>query len=531
MIKKIGLALGLALIMCLNSCVEGEQEYGEITGTFRPGTLTQTTTMLNPHTNELSFSWMHIANVARFELQISRDSLSFVQDLETFIIDGSESTFDLNEYLWGAPWQVGGSQRYSARIRSHPTDPSKPISGWNRITWLPAAENIFNTMPAPIPGLDNIEIFWYPGKAVTRLLLVKAGEKVGEWIEVKSVDLTPYDVAAGRKLVTGLPGSTAFTVHIFDGNKRRGTRTASTLTLVSSVEILEKEVVLGINWTKPLTANVLPVSAFDKRVTWSSDKPAVAEVDPVTGVVTGKSEGMATITVTTVEGGHKATTKVGVAENCLVNGNFVVLPNIAPATGWTWVDWDWFVSYYTFPGRQSQHCPSNQTDMGRHTGDFTNPLRALFIRNVLPVDELGNKVAFRMGNSNIQGGIYQLVDVKPGREYILRADIGFDAHTVYHTFPMESVKILHPDGKKLYEAPVPAFEYTIYEEQSAPPPAFLVRGAVVEVMGRFTAPAGGKIRFQVDHRTGVGENNTANNNSQTPRTYVANCELIEVPVF
>ena len=59
--------------------------------------------------------------------------------------------------------------------------------------------------------------------------------------------------------------------------------------------------VIGDNLT--LHATVKPSKASNKKVSWSSSKPAVADVDN-TGKVTAKSEGTAVITVKTSSGGH-----------------------------------------------------------------------------------------------------------------------------------------------------------------------------------------------------------------------------------
>lgn len=63
--------------------------------------------------------------------------------------------------------------------------------------------------------------------------------------------------------------------------------------------------------TLRLIATVAPEDATNPEVTWSSSNPTVATVDR-TGTVTGVDEGTATITVTTVDGGHTAGCEVTV---------------------------------------------------------------------------------------------------------------------------------------------------------------------------------------------------------------------------
>lgn len=80
---------------------------------------------------------------------------------------------------------------------------------------------------------------------------------------------------------------------------------------VTGVSITDEEVILTVGKTKILEAVVGPEDATYKNVRWSSNKPQIVFVDDLTGEVTAKALGEATITVTTVDGGKKAT--------CLVN--------------------------------------------------------------------------------------------------------------------------------------------------------------------------------------------------------------------
>ena len=72
--------------------------------------------------------------------------------------------------------------------------------------------------------------------------------------------------------------------------------------------------------TQQLTATVLPVSADNQEVTWSSNNNNVATVSS-TGLVTAIADGNATITVTTVDGGFTDQCAVTVGED-YPSGNF-----------------------------------------------------------------------------------------------------------------------------------------------------------------------------------------------------------------
>ena len=81
---------------------------------------------------------------------------------------------------------------------------------------------------------------------------------------------------------------------------------------VTDVSLDKGTISLFTGESETLTAMVVPVTATDKSVTWSSDKPEVATVE--NGKVTAKAAGTATITVTTQDGGKTDTCTVTVTE-------------------------------------------------------------------------------------------------------------------------------------------------------------------------------------------------------------------------
>lgn len=98
-------------------------------------------------------------------------------------------------------------------------------------------------------------------------------------------------------------------------NNRTGAFCTYKPSLVMGVTLNKSKLSLYSNSTpntETLIANVTPASITNNAVTWESDNMAVATVDS-TGKVTAVSDGAATITVTTIEGNHKATCLVTVS--------------------------------------------------------------------------------------------------------------------------------------------------------------------------------------------------------------------------
>ena len=81
--------------------------------------------------------------------------------------------------------------------------------------------------------------------------------------------------------------------------------------VVESVALNHTSYNLLVNETVQLSATITPGTAANKSVTWSSNNTAVATVDE-NGLVTAKSSGSATITVTTVDGNKTATCTINV---------------------------------------------------------------------------------------------------------------------------------------------------------------------------------------------------------------------------
>lgn len=80
---------------------------------------------------------------------------------------------------------------------------------------------------------------------------------------------------------------------------------------VSGVTLSASDVVLNTvtNNVYHLNATVTPIEANNKKVIWTTDNSNVATVDQ-TGNVTALSDGIATVTVTTLDGGYPVSANI-----------------------------------------------------------------------------------------------------------------------------------------------------------------------------------------------------------------------------
>ena len=108
-------------------------------------------------------------------------------------------------------------------------------------------------------------------------------------------------------------GTATITATTADGAKKATCTVTVTPVLVTGVSLSQTSAAIKVGETLKLTATFVPANATNKGVTWSSSNETIATV--ADGVVTGKTAGMAAITVTTVDGKKTATCKVSVNDD------------------------------------------------------------------------------------------------------------------------------------------------------------------------------------------------------------------------
>ncbi|MBQ7117065.1 MAG: Ig-like domain-containing protein [Clostridia bacterium] len=106
------------------------------------------------------------------------------------------------------------------------------------------------------------------------------------------------------------PGTAKITATTADGTNLKAECTVSVTQPVKGIS-LPKNAVCWVGGTMVLSPAFEPSNASDKKVTWSTDNPNVATVSDK-GIVSGKSEGKAEITVKTNDGGYIAVCEVSV---------------------------------------------------------------------------------------------------------------------------------------------------------------------------------------------------------------------------
>lgn len=124
---------------------------------------------------------------------------------------------------------------------------------------------------------------------------------------------------AGNLICSGNAGIHIFALPTADNHTIIPARKALTVTCkngigirVTRVTIDKESIRIGEGQTETLTANILPVDATQKEVTWRSTNETIASVSSANGVVTGNKAGQAQIIVTTIDGGYSDTCDVTV---------------------------------------------------------------------------------------------------------------------------------------------------------------------------------------------------------------------------
>ena len=148
------------------------------------------------------------------------------------------------------------------------------------------------------------------------------------------------------------PGECTITVTTADGGFTASCDVV-VISRVTEVNLVRDDAFVETGSTVSLAYNIFPSDASNKRILWSSDKESIATVDE-NGVITGISEGTATITATTEDGGFTDSAAVHVFEGNDHSDQYVLLFDKAVENGQVQVETMEELSFTAYvPGARS----------------------------------------------------------------------------------------------------------------------------------------------------------------------------------
>lgn len=144
------------------------------------------------------------------------------------------------------------------------------------------------------------------GKTKTLTATVSPTYATNKSLRWESSNTNVVTVNSSTGKITAVNGGVALvSAYALDGSGKRDCCQVSVTVPVASVTMDTSTRVMHVGTGESFSATVLPQNATDKRLNWASSKPAVAEVDSVTGYVIAKTVGTTNITATAQDGSEK----------------------------------------------------------------------------------------------------------------------------------------------------------------------------------------------------------------------------------
>ena len=162
-------------------------------------------------------------------------------------------------------------------------------------------------------AFDEREIFINKGAQADLAYTIKPADATDKKVTFKSSNSKVVSVSGDGRITGKISGTAKITVTSADNSKLTSICYVTVGEPASGVSLnyTAKEIFVGSKLT--LAATVSPSDAHNKLVRWSSDDASRASVDSK-GVITALKSGTATITVTTVDGGFKASCKLTILQ-------------------------------------------------------------------------------------------------------------------------------------------------------------------------------------------------------------------------
>lgn len=114
--------------------------------------------------------------------------------------------------------------KYSARIQAVTEGNESRTSKWHGIYFRTNAQQIFNAIKEEQIADRSVILIWPEGEAATKIVVTEV-EGTATFVR----ELTANEVAAGKATVSGLKPETKYNFKLFNGEKQRGNREATTI--------------------------------------------------------------------------------------------------------------------------------------------------------------------------------------------------------------------------------------------------------------------------------------------------------------
>ena len=167
-----------------------------------------------------SFQWTAVSGATSYELQIFADSDLDFSGEPTFVFKNI-SKDDI-------PYAVSGlmyDTQYSARVMAVDDNDATRNSKWSEVSFRTNAQQIFKSVSNSDIADRSVVMNWPAGEEVTTIYAVAS--ETGDTITTKQ--LTETEIAAGKAIVDGLQPETKYDVYLYNGSKKRGTKTFKTI--------------------------------------------------------------------------------------------------------------------------------------------------------------------------------------------------------------------------------------------------------------------------------------------------------------
>ena len=161
-------------------------------------------------------------------------------------------------------------------------------------------------------SLNKTSLTLIEGEEYTLTPTIKPDNAADKTLSWTSSDESIVKVDADGKVTAVSKGSATVKANATDGSGKFASCSVTVKRLVGSIALDKTSITIYNGQTETITATVTPSSASNTSVSWTSSNSSVATVSS-TGVVTGKTRGTTTITVTANDGsGVSATCEVEV---------------------------------------------------------------------------------------------------------------------------------------------------------------------------------------------------------------------------